>query len=46
MFDALLAAVALNQGAEALISADAGFAANPGLRWIYPATPALDAFIR
>jgi predicted nucleic acid-binding protein len=45
-FDAMLAAVALNQGAEALVSADAGFDAIPGLRWIDPGTQALEALLR
>ena len=31
-FDAVLAAVAIGREAEALVSADAGFAAIPGLR--------------
>ena len=46
MFDAMLAAVALDHGADALISADTGFATVPGLRWIDPATPALDEVLR
>ena len=37
-FDAMLAAVALNQGLEALVSADDDFAAVPGLRWVDPRT--------
>ena len=44
-FDAMLAAVALNQGAEALVSADAGFGTVPGLRWINPATPDFEALL-
>lgn len=44
-FDAVLAAVAIGHGAEALVSADRGFAAIPGLRWIDPATPALDSIL-
>ncbi len=40
-FDATLAAVALNRGAEALISADRAFGDVPDLSWIDPATPAL-----
>lgn len=40
-FDALLAAVAMNRGAEALVSADRAFASVPDLRWVDPATPAL-----
>ncbi len=35
-FDAVLAAVALNHQAEALVSADRAFAEVPGLRWIDP----------
>lgn len=45
-FDAVLAAVAIGRGAEALVSADVGFAAIPGLRWIDPATPDLESIIR
>jgi uncharacterized protein len=37
-FDAVLAAVALNRGAEALVSADRGFGQVAGLNWIGPAT--------
>jgi predicted nucleic acid-binding protein len=44
-FDAVLAAVALNQRAEALISADRGFSGVPGLKWIDPATDALDRLL-
>jgi predicted nucleic acid-binding protein len=44
-FDAVLAAVALNQRAEALVSADRGFDDVPGLVWIDPATPALDRLL-
>lgn len=44
-FDAVLAGVAIGHGAEALVSADSGFAGIPGLRWIDPATPALDALL-
>jgi hypothetical protein len=40
-FDAVLAAVALERGADALISADRAFASVPGLPWIDPATPAI-----
>jgi len=35
-FDAILAAVAMNQGLEALISADRAYGAVPGLRWLDP----------
>ena len=41
-FDALLAAVALAREAEALVSADRAFGAVTGLRYVDPATPALD----
>jgi predicted nucleic acid-binding protein len=44
-FDAVLAAVALNHQAEALVSADGAFAAVTGLHWIDPLTPALDRLI-
>lgn len=44
-FDAVLAAVALGRGAEALVSADRAFADVPGLRWVDPASPALDGLI-
>ena len=44
-FDAVLAAVAMGHGAEALVSADTGFAAIPGLRWIDPATPAIESVL-
>lgn len=44
-FDAVLAAVAMGHGAEALVSADIGFAAIPGLRWIDPATPAIESIL-
>jgi len=44
-FDAVLAAVALGRQAEALVSADRAFAAVTGLRWIDPATPAMDRLI-
>lgn len=40
-FDSVLAAVALDRGAEALVSADRAFASVPNLRWIDPATPAM-----
>jgi predicted nucleic acid-binding protein len=39
-FDALLAAVALNRGAEALVSADGSFADVSGLAWVDPVSPA------
>jgi predicted nucleic acid-binding protein len=44
-FDAVLAAVALDRGAEALVSADRAFASVPSLRWVDPATPALRRLI-
>ncbi|MBF6605307.1 MAG: type II toxin-antitoxin system VapC family toxin [Chloroflexi bacterium] len=44
-FDAVLAAVALGRGAEALVSADQAFASVPGLAWIDPATPAIARLI-
>ena len=40
-FDSVLAAVALDRGAEALVSADRAFASVPNLRWIDPATSAM-----
>jgi predicted nucleic acid-binding protein len=40
-FDAVLAAVALDRHAEALVSADRAFASVPGLPWIDPGTPAI-----
>lgn len=43
--DAVLAAVALNRHAEALVSADRAFGDVPGLVWIDPATSALDLLI-
>jgi len=44
-FDSVLAAVALNRRAEALVSADHAFGDVPGLAWVDPATPALDSLI-
>ncbi|MDQ3407544.1 MAG: PIN domain-containing protein [Chloroflexota bacterium] len=44
-FDAVLAAAAMNRGAEALISADRAFATIPDLRFIDPATDALSQLI-
>lgn len=41
-FDAMLAAVALNQQAQALVSADRAFGTVAELTWIDPATTALD----
>jgi predicted nucleic acid-binding protein len=44
-FDAVLAAVALAQGADALVSADGAFASVPELAWIDPATTAVDRLL-
>jgi predicted nucleic acid-binding protein len=44
-FDAVLAAVALERGAEALVSADRAFGSVPNLPWVDPATPALRRII-
>jgi predicted nucleic acid-binding protein len=44
-FDAVLAAVAIARGAEAVVSADRAFGAIPELVWIDPATPALDRLL-
>jgi hypothetical protein len=44
-FDAFLAAAALSSGAFVLVSADRAFAEVPGLRYVDPATPELDAII-
>jgi predicted nucleic acid-binding protein len=44
-FDAVLAAVALNQRVEALVSADRAFRAVPDLPWVDPATHNLDQLI-
>lgn len=41
-FDAVLAAVALERSAEALVSADRGFAVIPDLRWIDPASAEIE----
>lgn len=38
-FDAVLAAIAIEEGAEALISADTSFGEVRGLRWVRPAGP-------
>lgn len=40
-FDAVLAAVALSRGAEALVSADRAFASVRDLAWMDPASPTL-----
>ena len=44
-FDAVLAAVVLAHGADALVSADGAFAAVPELAWIDPATAAVDRLL-
>ncbi len=44
-FDAILAAVALNRRAEALVSADRAFGFVPNLRWVDPAAPALSGLL-
>jgi len=44
-FDSVLAAVALNRQAEALVSPDRAFGGVPDLPWVDPATPALDGLI-
>jgi predicted nucleic acid-binding protein len=45
MLDAVLAAVAIANGAEALISADHGFAGIPRLNWVDPASSDLDVLL-
>ena len=44
-FDAVLAAVALAHGADALVSADGAFVSVPELSWIDPATAAVDSLL-
>lgn len=44
-FDALLAAVALEQQADALVSADAGFSRVPKLNHIVPGTPQFERLL-
>lgn len=44
-FGAVLAAVALDRDAEALVSADRAFASVPSLPWVDPGTPALRRLI-
>ena len=44
-FDAIVAAVALNRHATALVSADAAFGVVPNLAWIDPSADALDRLI-
>jgi hypothetical protein len=45
-FDALLAAVALESGAVAVVSADQAFSRLPGLRHVAPGTRAFDRLLR
>jgi predicted nucleic acid-binding protein len=44
-FDAVLAAVALNRDAEALVSADRAFDSVPGLPYVDPTGPELDELL-
>lgn len=44
-FDAVLAAVALNREAEALVSADATFETVPGLRFVHPSSEEAEAIV-
>lgn len=44
-FDAVLAAVAMNHSAQALVSADRAFASVSGLMWTDPASPELARLI-
>jgi predicted nucleic acid-binding protein len=44
-FDAVLAAVTIARGAEALVSADAAFSTVPTLAYVDPATSALEALL-
>ncbi len=44
-FDAVLAATALERGADALVSADSDFAEVAGLRHVHPQSPALDELL-
>jgi predicted nucleic acid-binding protein len=44
-FDSVLCGVALERGAEALVSADRALASIPGLRWIDPASPELESLL-
>jgi uncharacterized protein len=44
-FDSVLAAVAVTQRVEALVSADPAFGDVPNLRWVDPATSDLDRLI-
>jgi len=44
-FDAVVAAVALNRRADALVSADRAFATVPNLPWVDPMTPDMQRLI-
>ena len=44
-FDAVIAAVALNHDADALVTADRSLAAVPGLRVVDPRSPELDTLL-
>jgi uncharacterized protein len=44
-FDSILAAVALNRRAQALISADTAFAAVPNLHWLDPRSPTIPSVL-
>ena len=44
-FDALIAAVALNHDADALVTADQSFTVVPGLRVVDPRSPDLDTLL-
>lgn len=44
-FDAVLAAIALSRGADAMVSADAAFARVPGMRHIHPAAAEADLLL-
>lgn len=44
-FDSVLAAVAINRQAEALVSADRAFSEVPNLRWVDPLARALDRLV-
>ena len=44
-FDSVLAAVALERRAQALVSADHAFASVPGLRWVDPGSAGLGSLI-
>ncbi len=44
-FDAVLAAVAINRSAQALVSADRSFGSVANLSWVDPGGPALDRLL-